>query len=158
MKEILAALIGIIGIFITGMFGIHQYNRQIWSNNVSNERMKWLVSFREEVGLIMKALKCIDENAFKMKCNNESNKSTCKELSKIILDGEEARFKLISRINTNKIDGNEYNFAYKRILLDIKFDGTDKINYESFMELTNLILEEEWQKVKKEAKGEFYEK
>lgn len=56
MKEILAALIGIIGIFITGMFGIHQYNRQIWSNNVSNERMKWLVSFREEVGLIMKAL------------------------------------------------------------------------------------------------------
>lgn len=63
-----------------------------------------------------------------MTCNNESNKSTCKELSKIILDGEEARFKLISRINTNKIDGNEYNFAYKRILLDIKFDGTDKIN------------------------------
>ena len=40
MMEILAALIGIIGIFITGMFGIHQYNRQIWSNNVSNERMK----------------------------------------------------------------------------------------------------------------------
>lgn len=40
------------------------------------------------------------------------------------MNTEEARYILITQINTNKITRNEYNFEYKKILKNIVF--TDK--------------------------------
>ena len=76
-------------------------------------------------------------------------------MNEVILEAEEARYVLITRINTNKFEGNEYNFRYKEILKEIKFDKTIKesFNKDEFLDLTNLILETEWQKIKRESRG-----
>lgn len=173
MKELIGSLISFFGVLITGMLAIHSLKEQKWSENVSKERMKWLVEFRNEVSRIASAVVLLNSkngllyNNSGVSWDNEQNNSENTKSPKsiffnnqryvdIIIDAERARWSLYTRINTNSLIGNEYNYYYKKALLSIDFTSSDINDFDikSFMELTNHILEQEWQKVKKEAKGE----
>ena len=145
-------------LFSTVFVGFRQFRENKWCENVSKERTIWLKEFRKEVGKIMKAYEILsNQNCFKCSgCGNNNYQNALCRMDEIILEAEESRYVLITRINTNKIEGNEYNFRYKEILKKIKFDNNIKktFNKEEFLNLTNLISEEEWKKDKKEARGE----
>ena len=166
MENLFSAFIGILSALITSLVTVHIFKRQSWNENVSKERMKWIVEFREEVGELMKAIKLFEHfssNICEEKCEKKGKEDCGFDCLNIILNGEKARYKLYTRINTSKVEQNEFNFAYKKMLEELKFDSnmltnTDKnknLNFDidAFMKLTNMILELEWQKVKKEAKG-----
>ena len=158
VTDIICSLITVVGVLITTIVGFKQFRINKWCATVSKERMIWLKSFRKEVGKIMKAYELLsNQNCYK--CNNykkcnKGQKNLCR-MDKIILEAEEARYILITRINTNKLKGNEYNFRYKEILEKIEFNKSIQKRFpkKEFLLLTNLILEEEWRKVKREAKG-----
>ena len=154
---IFSALIQVIGVFFTVFVGFIQFKKNKWSENVSKERTIWLKEFRQEVGKIMKAYEILSvQDCYKCcACKNNNKKNIICGMNEVILEAEEARYVLITRINTNKFEGNEYNFRYKEILKEIKFDKTIKesFNKDEFLDLTNLILETEWQKIKRESRG-----
>lgn len=151
ISSIIVCLITTLGVILTAVISFHQYKQTKWNENVSKERALWLKEFRKEFGLIMKAYALIQSD----EKETEDSKKECIENCNIILDAEEARYVLISRINTNKLEGNEFNFRYKELLKEIKFakEGFKEEQMKELLNLTNLILESEWQKIKKEAKG-----
>ena len=126
-SDIICALIAVIGVFLTIYVGFRQFRENKWCENVSKERIIWLKEFRREVGKIMKAYEILSNyNYCKCsKCKNINDKNVMCKMDDAILEAEESRCVLITRINTNKIEGNEYNFRYKEILKEIKFN--DKI-------------------------------
>lgn len=148
-EKIIIPIITAIGAIVTFIIGIIKYKQTRWSENVSKERMEWIKSFRIEVGKIMKAYAVI-KNTTQL-ANLNINPQT--NIESIKAEAEEARYMLITRINTNIIDGNEYNPEYKKILQKLDFNNVSNFPEKRFMELTNIILEAEWQKVKKEARG-----
>lgn len=164
--KIIIPLITSFGTIATILVGVFNYKRTRWSENVSKERMEWIKSFRIEVGKIMKAYAVIKNTtqAASSSSNQTTDTNTNKpanlninpqiDIESIKTEAEEARYMLITRINTNIIDGNEYNPEYKKILQKLDFNNVSNFPEKRFMELTNIILEAEWQKVKKEAKGE----
>lgn len=146
-SEFIGSIITVIGIVFSTLIGFHQYRENKWCENVSKERTNWLKEFRQEVGSIMSAYALLDNQS------NNNEKENLDSYCEIFKKAEEARYKLITRINTNKVKGNEYNFRYKEILMNINIKDKNTYKKEEFMNLTNLILEAEWQKVKREAKG-----
>ena len=86
---------------------------------------------------------------------------------KAMLEAERARVKLLTRLNQDITkQGNEYNKIFSNLLMDIDLsnlqkDGKSNGNSNDFGEIMNQavkyarkILEPEWARVKKEAKGE----
>ena len=73
-------------------------------------------------------------------------------------EGDVAKFDLISRLNTSTFKGNEFNFTLKTFLENVQlstgvqneFPNDDQI--EIFMFFMNKMLEQEWQKSKKETR------
>ena len=143
---IIAAVITVIGVALTAIFTYMQFKKQQWNETVVKEREKWLKSFRDELGNVMLAYELLASNNFKG-CNN----------CDVIKKGIKSKYILISRLNTNSVEGNEYNFEYKELLNKLQF--SPQINFKEFdpkrfIELSNLILEREWQKVKEETDSE----
>ena len=111
--------------------------------------MNWIDNFREELSVVVAALKTgKNDNEDEKKQNGEDP----------IFEAEKARAKLLTRLNmdTAKL-GNEYNKLFADLLNGIKFDEqdtklkTDTANH--LIEISRKILEFEWQRVKKEAEG-----
>lgn len=86
---------------------------------------------------------------------------------KAMLEAERARVKLLTRLNQDITkQGNEYNKIFSNLLMDIDLsnlqkDGKSNGNSNDFGNIMNQavkyarkILEPEWARVKKEAKGE----
>ena len=86
---------------------------------------------------------------------------------KAMLEAERARVKLLTRLNQDITkSGNEYNKIFSELLMDIDLsnlpkDGKSNGNSNDFGNIMNQavkyarkILEPEWARVKKEAKGE----
>lgn len=164
MEEYLLNFIApIISALIAAFIAVYNYRKQSWCDNVSKERMKWMNEFRNEVGKIIKAIKLFEQCEylssleFKNDENNNFEHKECEinEHLQTILEGEEAKYKLLTRINTNSVKGNEFNFEYKKMLNNLIFskDKIKEFDVDAFMKLTNIILEFEWEKVKKEARG-----
>lgn len=128
--------------WLTWQFNYHS----LFAETVSKSRMDWINCFREEISTIIAAL---ERNV------DEDKKSSTVDYR---YEGYKAKAKLRTRLNMDtEKSGNEYNEALDDILRSLWFDGTDKNNIEEtkemLIELTRDILEPEWQRVKKEAKG-----
>ena len=168
-KELVVEIIGFVGVIISILVGASQFKKQSWCDNVSKERMKWIVDFREEVGIISATVVMFQSEKLKKICdtidNNDdishnginTNKNYPNEyLYEKLFQAENAKNRLITRINIHKVKGNEFNKSYMEMLRKLHFFNINTIkdfNYELFMLITNSILEVEWQKVKREAKG-----
>lgn len=142
---IVAAIIAVIGVIITALISLLIFKAQRYSENVSKERMTWLRQFRDEIEKISMGLKI----------NNHTNcccSSLSEEKLKYILEAEGARYKLISRLNTNKKKGNLFNLELKNELEKMDFSVKHDEEYmRRIMFLANYILEREWKKVKRES-------
>lgn len=126
---------------LTWQFNYHN----LFAETVSKSRMDWINCFREEMATIIAVL---ERNV------DEDEKSGTVDYR---YEGYKARAKLRTRLNMDtEKNGNEYNEVLDDILRSLRFDGTDRNieeTKEMLIELTRDILEPEWQRVKKEAKG-----
>lgn len=153
-------IIGLIGTLtaaiITAVVGIITFKLESRAKRVTEERVKWLNIVRADYSIIMAAyeLKKSSINNFReLKVNKE-------DYDKIMFEAEKARYDLISRLNTNTYEGNEYNYPIKHVLLKMKFVAAMDFNsdkpmvnnndIEKLMKYMNLMLEREWNKSKKE--------
>lgn len=156
--EVIAALITVGGIIITGIITLITFKKQEWGKLVSKSRNQWLNEFRNEVSILVGYIefKIIPNKTNKESCKNDN--SDCKKNQvgeQELLRALVMKNRLYTKINTNSHPyGNEYNEAYKTLLETLDFCNLEKFDLDLFKKLTNLILEKEWGKVKKEAKGE----
>lgn len=152
---LIGALVGALITFIASILTLRFNYKQLFAQTVSENRMDWINHFREEFSIILGTANFLSDNPI-----NESKKG-CKICDqecakKMILEAERARMKLLTRLNldTSKI-GNEYNKVFELKLKEIDFNKEfDEQQKNELMEISREILEFEWQKVKKEAKGE----
>lgn len=153
LDGLIGALIGAIIGFIGGLLTLRLEYRKLFANTVSQNRMEWINNFREEfsifVGTARNILTC---NSAAPPLTPNSNKS------QEILKAEQARIKLLTRLNQDiSKRGNEYNQEFAEKLESIDLCNTATYNaqdIEDLIVLSRAILEPEWVKVKKEAKGE----
>lgn len=145
LKDVLVELIGVIGVLVTAVISIHILRSQSWGKSVSESRNNWLNQFREKVSVIVGTLATL-----RITQTDEA------VVNKDILRAYEAKAFLYTYLNTNKYSGNEMNFPLKEMLKGIEFTAKFANNFDEvrFLDMVNLILEAEWQKVKNEAKGD----
>ena len=159
-SEIIAAFItgglAFIGLFVTGYFGIRKINKETYSKRVIEERTKWLLKFRELWGDFMSAWEAKSTSV-----NNFYNPKFDKDkYNDLMIRGENARYQLISMLNTNTVSNNECNFLLKYYLekmnlikkisvKDMKLIDSEKSN---ILNCCNRVLEKVWQRAKKESK------
>lgn len=147
MSEVLAVIIGAILGFIPSVLLLRFNYSQLFAQTVSSNRMNWIDNFREEFSIIVGTVRFAKGKKY---CVNKCNK--------FILEAEQARVKLLTRLNqnTNKF-GNEYNRAFAQRLEAIDFSNlttTTEEDVETLIIISRKILEPEWDRVKEEAKGE----
>lgn len=145
--DILSGFLGAV-VGATVSFLTLRYNyKDLYARNISANRMNWINNFREEISIIVAALKASPSRADKDKENVS-----------FVFQAEKARAKLLTRLNmdTSK-PGNEYNKVMAEILNSVQFDGCkDKQDHyvEVLLDLSRKILEPEWKRVKQEAGGD----
>lgn len=147
MEGILSGLIGaVIGASVSFLTLRYNY-RDLYARNISQNRMDWINSFRDEIAIIVAAIECIDK------------KSEGKDIDNIVYKACVARAKLQTRLNMDiEKYGNEYNEAMSKLLNSIDFKNCRDCDYKenlvnNLVELTRNVLEPEWQRVKNEAGG-----
>lgn len=151
--EIVELLITIMSSVIIGGYFTLKFNyNSLFAENVSKSRMEWISNFREEVSIIIATLE-IKKDTLNKSCNeSDRREKSCQ----YVYDACKARAKLRTRLNLDTSRyGNEYNKVFDEVLLSLKFDGTDDVEEctEQLVILSRKILEPEWQKVKREARG-----
>ena len=154
IATIISAVFTLVGVIVTIVIGVNNIKKEIYSKNVIDERAKWLTSFRDDLGTFMAA--------WEMKKNSNNNSNTLnfdKHLyDEMMIEGEKSRYILISKLNTSTLLGNEYNKYLKdhlekmSLIGGLSINNMNSINEKEFMIFMNLMLENEWQKIKKEAK------
>lgn len=153
------------GSLLTSIFArqTNQINMQkLFAETVSKSRMEWITSFRNEIGIIVAAIKMRNYVLERNCCNLENGTcSDCEECQKkyyteIVPRALEAVSTLRTRLNmdiTKK--GNEYNGSLDEMLSRIDFynKNQDDVSEEDLIDVTRKILEPEWRRVKDEARG-----
>lgn len=156
--NLLTGALTLIGVIITAVISVITVKREIYSRRVIEERTKWLLKFREHLGDFM--------SAFELK--RERNKGRCHlkfngtEYNDLMIKGENARFQMISMLNTSTVKGNEYNFYLKERLFEMTLFKSikrsefikkfDEEYVKNFMNCCNLMLEQVWQESKRESR------
>ena len=112
LMDLLKESIPILGIIITAMVSITVLKHESWLKAVSSSRNLWLNEFRNEVAIIVGAINMIKHQNLYLKCSSKADRSSSNY--KIIYEAEVAKAKLITRLNTNKKIGNEYNKVLKK--------------------------------------------
>ena len=150
---VITSIISIAGIMVPAIIGIFQFKKESYNKRVTEERIRWLNKVREDYSTIMAAydLKHAGINNY---CSPQVDKNYYDQM---MFEATQAKYNLISRLNTNKLEGNEYNYYLKDILSKMEFIATEKYVFSDeeillFKEYMNLMLEQEWQKSKKETK------
>ena len=147
MSDFLIGALGLIIGIVTTYFTMKYNYNQLFAETISKSRNHWLNEFREELSIIVGTAFFIN-NKQGAKCKNEF----CEK----VLEAEKARVKLLTRLNQNVGKyGNEFNKILQDELVKINF--FNGIKEEDLIKLVNIsreILEFEWEKVKREAKGE----
>ena len=155
------------GSLLTSIFArqTNQINMQkLFAETVSKSRMEWITSFRNEIGIIVAAIRMRNYVLERNCCNLENGKgkcSDCEECQKkyytgIVPRALEAVSTLRTRLNMNITKkGNEYNGRLDEMLSSIDFynKNQDDVSEEDLIDVTRKILEPEWRRVKDEARG-----
>lgn len=142
VKELLFGAIGVILGALIAFWAQHLLLRYkykcLYAEIVSKSRIEWINAYRDEVATIVTCLRQNDDEH-------------------IIYEAEKARAKLLTRLNcdTSNIE-NILNPDFTKLLKDLDFEKGDCDNQiERILEISKCILEFEWKRVKKEAKGEY---
>lgn len=148
--NLLTGALTLIGVIVTAVISVITVKREIYSRRVIEERTKWLLKFRTHLGEFM--------SAFELK--RERNNGT--EYNDLMIKGENARFQMISMLNTSTVKGNEYNFYLKERLFEMTLFNSikrsefikkfDEEYIKGFMNCCNLMLEQVWQESKRESR------
>lgn len=138
--------------------------KKLFAETVSKSRMEWIINFRNEIGIIVAAIRMRNYVLERNGCNLENGKGTCsdceecqkKYYTEIVPSALEAVSTLRTRLNmdiTKK--GNEYNGRLDEMLSRIDFynKNQDDVSEEDLIDVTRKILEPEWRRVKDEARG-----
>ncbi len=146
MSEILSAIIGALVGFVSSFLVLRFNYSQLFAQTVSSNRMNWIDNFREEFSIFIGTA-----------CYLKNSKCYCKGYKKEIIKAERARAKLLTRLNQDvRKRGNEFNVVFASRLNDIDLYNPITITSEKIEALISLsreILEPEWNRVKREAKG-----
>jgi hypothetical protein len=176
ISGIIGAAIGFLGSFLTLKLGY----KKLFAETVSNRRMEWIDNFREEFSVFAGTWEYLNEHKSQpaqggknepiaqnenvkrfvvvYKANRSEKESD--ELKKAEIEARRARAKLLTRLNQSvEKSGNEYNKKFARLLTDMKLDGsgnplTEQEKMREAIDYARKILEPEWARVKREAKGE----
>ena len=155
------------GSLLTSIFArqTNQINMQkLFAETVSKSRMEWITNFRNEIGIIVAAIRMRNYVLERNCCNLENGKGKCsdceecqkKYYTEIVPRALEAVSTLRTRLNMNITrNGNEYNGILEDILSRIDFYEKKKndVSGEDLISITRKILEPEWRRVKDEARG-----
>ena len=152
-ENIASAIIGAIVGFIASALTLRFSYKQLFAQTVSKNRMDWINNFREELSIVVGTAKHLDSINQQNNCSNICG--TTYQHGEQILCAEKARVKLLTRLNTNSTkEGNEYNDVFVEMINMLEFKGNDNLSLiKNIEETAKLILEPEWKRVKKEAKG-----
>ena len=138
--------------------------KKLFAETVSKSRMEWITNFRNEIGIIVAAIKMRNHVIRGICCGLEAGKgecADCKECKKkyyteTVPEALKAVSTLRTRLNMNITKkGNEYNGILDEMLSRIDFYEKNKgdISEEDFISIARDILEPEWRRVKDEARG-----
>ena len=138
--------------------------KKLIEETVSKSRMEWIINFRNEIGIIVAAIRMRNYVLERNCCNLENGKGKCsdceecqkKYYTEIVPRALEAVSTLRTRLNMNITrNGNEYNGILDEILSRIDFYEKKKndVSGEDLISITRKILEPEWGRVKDEARG-----
>lgn len=141
----------------------NQINMQkLFAETVSKSRMEWITSFRNEIGIIVAAIK-MRNYVLEGKCCNlaKGTCADCKECKKkyyteVVPEALKAVSTLRTRLNMDITkNGNEYHGILDDMLHEIDFYEKKKndVSEEDLISITRKILEPEWGRVKDEAGG-----
>lgn len=157
MAEVIAALIGLVGVFLGIIISYivsrwtKKYNyTQLYAETVSQSRNKWLNDMREYVSQLLSNKRrlfygnVIDDNVIEV-CNRY----------------DECKFQILMRLNLKE----EYHRQLNALILALDdivgIEQNGNATEEDFkpielgiIKVSQFIFKEEWEKVKKEAKGE----
>ena len=176
MSEFISGVIGALIGFLGSFLALRLEYKKLFAETVSNSRMKWIDSFRKEFSVFFGTCSYLmnrhfSENGELKKDGRQVEKNdgdeNCSLREKALLEAERARVKLLTRLNQDITkQGNEYNKIFSDLLMDIDLsnltnNGKSNGNSNDFGNIMNQavkyarkILEPEWARVKKEAKGE----
>lgn len=151
------------GSLLTSIFArqTNQINMQkLFAETVSKSRMEWITSFRNEIGIIVAAIKMRNQVLEEKCCNLEKGEcADCQECKKkyyteTVPEALKAVSTLRTRLNMNITKkGNEYNDILDDMLHEIDFYEKNDVSEEDLINITRKILEPEWGRVKDEARG-----
>lgn len=154
LGAILGAGIALLGTMLTNKLGY----KNLFAEVVSKNRMDWINNFREELSVFLGTAKFVHDcytNKSSSCMINCQNTGMCCELA---CNAERARVKLLTRLNQDiSKEGNEYNKKFATLISEFKIFNIDDDFIDKYNEIIKVargILEPEWVKVKKEAKGE----
>ena len=163
LGAILGAGIALLGTMLTNKLGY----KNLFAEVVSKNRMDWINNFREELSVFLGTAKLVHDLCLKKCSSCDETKCLDKaelcdkekaECCKLICDLEKARVKLLTRLNQDiSKEGNEYNKKFATLISEFKIFNTNDDFIDKYNEIIKVargILEPEWIKVKKEAKGE----
>ena len=152
-ENIASAIIGAFVGFIASALTLRFSYKQLFAQTVSQNRMDWINNFREEISIVVGTAKYLNSINQQNNCSNICG--TTHQYDEQILCAEKARVKLLTRLNSDASKpGNEFNEIFQDALRKIKFDGKDEDKTLNKLELlAKEILEPEWARVKKEARG-----
>lgn len=100
---IITFLIGV----MTLVVGICQFKNQQWGKIVSESRNRWINDFRDEISIIVATLKFVQSNYICLNINEIENKDLCHtkiEFARIVYEGEKAKARLLTKLNTDNPD------------------------------------------------------
>lgn len=130
----------VIGALVTGVIGYLTWRfncKQLYAQTVSGSRNIWLTQMREYIA--------------KMLANSQydgaNKKPVCAERQ---IEYFENRNQILLRLN----DKEAYHIALRKLIYQLDDNKTDENIHKSIIEISQLMLKEEWEKVKREAKGE----
>lgn len=154
-SEVIAAIIALsgailsIGISLIISLWTRRYNyNQLFAETVSKSRNKWLNEMRGFISTMLAEVK--------NSCSLGKGKEICKNADYQFKSADtrtkeywKARNEIMLRLNLNE----PLHLMLKNEILQLD-NGKDNKTIENIISISQLLLKEEWEKVKKEAKGE----
>ena len=123
--------------------------KKLFAETVSKSRMEWITNFRNEIGIIVAAIRMRNYVLERNCCNLENGKGKCS-------DCEECQKKYYTEIVPRALEAvSTLRTRLDEILSRIDFYEKKKndVSGEDLISITRKILEPEWGRVKDEARG-----
>ena len=148
---LLGAVIGAIGTYLTLRFNY----KQLYAQTVSSNRMDWINVWRESISSFLACAEILQKHHSNTK--NNTNCKTPTQCNECLVKHEYEMYKyramILSRLNLTEPDHVEM----MAVLEKFNFICDNKrfaLQRELILELARNILKPEWERMKKEAKGE----